>query len=121
MMPALQSNIDALRNHAATIIRNEKTAKIEDRDGALQPVRDEGGRQCMQALILDVQSTARSFGEAAQATVGRAVANADRRVSVCPTALAIPTQAPMGSFNARAWPACSVEWRFGDGAPGLDR
>ena len=44
----------------------------------------------MQALILDVQSTARSFGEAAQANVERTVANTDRRLSVCPTALAIP-------------------------------
>ena len=75
----------------------------------------------MQALILGVQSTARCFGEAAQATVERAAANTDRRLSVCPTALAIPTQAPMDSFNARTWPACYVEWWFGGGAPGLDR
>jgi len=121
MMQALQGNIDALQMHAATIIRNEKTAKIEDRHGVLQPVPDEGGRQCMQSLILDVQSTVRSFDEAAQATVERAVASTDRRLSVCPMALAIPTQAPMDSFNARTWPACYVEWWFGDGAPGLDR
>ena len=44
MMQALQGNIDALQMHAATIIRNEKTAKIEDRHGVLQPVPDEGGR-----------------------------------------------------------------------------
>ena len=78
----------------------------------------------MQALILDVQSTARSFGEAAQATVERAIANTDRRLSVCPTALAIPTEGPMDSFNARTWvtwPASYVEWWFGDGAPGLER
>ena len=61
MMQALQGNIEALQNHAATIIRNEKTAMIEDQDGVIQPVPDEGGRQCMQALILDVQSTARTF------------------------------------------------------------
>ena len=64
----------------------------------------------MQALILDVQPAARSFGEAAQANVERAVADTDRRLSVCPMALAIPTQAPMDSFNARTWPACYVEW-----------
>ena len=40
---------------------------------------------------------------------------------MCPEAFAIPTQAPMDSFNARTWPACYVEWWFGDGAPGLDR
>ena len=51
----------------------------------------------------------------------RAVADTDRRLSVCPAALAIPTQAPMDSFNARTWPACYAEWWFGDGAPGLDR
>ena len=54
MMQALQGNIEALQNHAATIIRNEKTAKIEDRDDILQFGPDAGGRQCMQALILDV-------------------------------------------------------------------
>ena len=75
----------------------------------------------MRALILDVQSTARSFDEKAQATVERAIADTDMRLSVCPTALAIPTQAPMDSFNARTWPACYVEWWFGDGAPGRDR
>ena len=121
MMQALQGNIEALQMHAATIIRNEKTAKIADKEGVLQPVTDEGGRQCMQSLILDVQSTARSFGEAAQATVEQAIANGDRRLSVCPTALAIPTDTPMDSFDGRTWPACYVEWWFGDGAPGLDR
>ena len=75
----------------------------------------------MQSLILDVQATARSFGETAQATVERAVASTDRRFSVCPTAVAIPTQAPMDSFHATTWPACYVEWWFGDGAPGLER
>ena len=75
----------------------------------------------MQSLILDVHSTVRSFGEAAQATVESAIANADMRLSVCPAALAIPTQDPMDSFDARTWPACYVEWWFGDGAPGLDR
>ena len=75
----------------------------------------------MQSLILDVQARARSFGETAQATVERAVASTDRRFSVCPTALAIPTQGPMDSFHATTWPACYVEWWFGDGAPGLER
>ena len=121
MMQALQGNIEALRQHAATIIRNEKTAQIQTRDGDLQPVPDEGGREVMQSLILDVQATARSFGENAQATLERAIASTDKRLSVCPTALAIPTQAPMESFNARTWLACYVEWWFGDGAPGLDR
>ena len=75
----------------------------------------------LQALILDLQSTARTFDEAAQASVERAVAETDRRLSVCPMALAIPTQGPLDSFGARTYPACYVEWWFGDGAPGLDR
>ena len=36
-------------------------------------------------------------------------------------ALAIPTRGPLDSFGARTYPACYVEWWFGDGAPGLDR
>ena len=121
MMQALQGNIAALQSHAAKIVRNERMARIQDSDGVLQPVVDAGGRENMRALILDVQSTARCFDETAQATVERAIADTDMRLSVCPTALAIPTQAPMDSFNARTWPACYVEWWFGDGAPGLDR
>ena len=65
MMQALQGNIEALQHHAATIIRNENTANIEDRGSVLQPAPDAGGRQSMQALILDVQATARSFAETA--------------------------------------------------------
>ena len=52
MMQSLQGNSLALESHAATIIRNEKTAKIEDRDGVLQPVPDEGGREQMRSVIL---------------------------------------------------------------------
>ena len=55
-MQALQGNIQALQDHDVTIIHNEQTANIEDRGGVLQPVPDEGGRQCMQGLIMDVQS-----------------------------------------------------------------
>ena len=121
MLQALRGNIEAPQTHAATIIRNEKAAKIEDTNGVLQPVTDAGGRECMHRLILDVQSTARSLGDSAHATVERAVANADKRFSVCPMALAVPTEAPMDAFHATTWPACYVEWWFGDGAPGLDR
>ena len=117
----MRGNIEALHSHAATILRNENKARVQDRDGVLQHVPDEGGRHNLQALILDLQSTARTFDEAAQASVERAVAETDRRLSVCPMALAIPTQGPLDSFGARTYPACYVEWWFGDGAPGLDR
>jgi len=121
MMQALRANIEALQSHAATILRNEKTARVQSRDGSLQPVTDEGGREHMQALILDLQSTARTFDDKAKASIERAVDETDRRLSVCPSALAIPTQGPLDSFGARTYPACYVEWWFGDGAPGLDR
>jgi hypothetical protein len=45
----------------------------------------------------------------------------DERLDVCPMALAIPTQGPLDSFSAKTYPACYVEWWFGDGCPGLDR
>jgi hypothetical protein len=72
-------------------------------------------------LILDVQATARSLDDRAQASLERSVAEADARLNVCPSALAIPTAAPLDTYNARTYPACYVEWWFGDGAPGLDR
>ena len=56
-----------------------------------------------------------------QASVEKAMDKADARLDVCPTALAIPTQGPLDSFNARTYPACYVEWWFGDGAPALER
>eukprot|EP00972_Heterocapsa_arctica_P044131 6514023-Heterocapsa_arctica.AAC.1 len=81
MYQALQANIAALRKRAGNIIRNENRAMIENKDGVLQPVVDEGGRQCMQSLILDVQSKARGFDNATQATVESAVAETDSRLS----------------------------------------
>ena len=39
---------------AEKFIRNEKTSRVRDKDGVFQPVADEGGRQHMQSLILDV-------------------------------------------------------------------
>ena len=121
MMQALQANIEALQKQAATILRNEKKARVLDKDGAPQCVPDEGGRQCLQSVILDLQSAARTFDDAAQASIEHAVSECDRRLSVCSSALATPTQGPLDSFSARTWPACYAEWRFGDGAPGLDR
>jgi len=73
----------------------------------------------MQSLILDVQATSRSFDRNALAEVESFIAQGDRRKTVSPMALAIPTEKPMNSFDARTWPACFTEWWFGDGAPNL--
>ena len=100
MMQALRANIEALQSHAATILRNEKTARVQSKDGALQPVVDEGGREHMQALILDLQTTARTFDDKAKASIERAVAETKCRLSVCSSALAIPTQGPLDSFGS---------------------
>ena len=43
MMRAVQANIASVQRQAAEISRNEKEAKVQDSDGALQPVVDEGG------------------------------------------------------------------------------
>ena len=75
----------------------------------------------MRPLILDIQSTARGFDDAAQVTVERALAETDARLDVCPAALAIATHGPLDSFNALTYRACSVKWWFGDGAPSLKR
>ena len=121
MMQALQGTIEAVTAHAAQIARNERKAKIADKDGVLQPVADEGGRHSLKSMVLDVQQVVRSFDESSTAALEKAQAGADARRSVCPQALAIPTQQPMDSFDARTWPASYVEWWYGDGAPNLDR
>jgi hypothetical protein len=121
MMQALQGTIEAVSAHAATIAKNERSAKIVDNDGVCQPVVDEGGRHAIKSLVLDVQQVVRSFDEKSRAALETAHAGADARRTVCPQALAIPTQQPMDSFDARTWPASYVEWWYGDGAPNLDR
>ena len=68
-----------------------------------------------------MQAAARSFDEKALADLEAAQAGADLRRTVCPQALAIPTQKPLDSFDCRTWPACYVEWWYGDGAPNLER
>ena len=72
-------------------------------------------------MVLDVQQVVRSFDEKSRAVLEIAQTGADARRAVCPQALAIPTQQPMDSFDARTWPASYVEWWYGDGAPNLDR
>ena len=119
MIQALCSSIEEIQSQATKIIRNERTAKIEDRNGVLQLVPDTGGRHCFESLVLDVQASVRGFDETAQGNLERAVADADGRFTVCPSALAMPTQAPLDSFSPKTWPACYVEWWFGDCAPGL--
>ena len=121
MLRVLQSNIEQVQERARAVVANEQSAMVEGADGALQPVVDEGGRDAVRSLVLDLQHTARGIGEAQQAQVEQAVAAADARLTVSPEALAIPTEGPLDSFGPRAWPACYVEWWFGDGAPGLAR
>ena len=68
---------------------------------------------------MDAQAAARSFTESSHAELERAQTCADYRRAVSPEALATPTQKPLDAFDGRTWPACYVEWWFGDGAPNL--
>ena len=52
-------------------------------DGALHPVLDEGNKHALQPPILDIQSEARGFDDAAQVIVERALAETDTRLAVC--------------------------------------
>ena len=121
MMQALQGTLQALQQQAARIAQNEKTPTVADSSGALQPVADEGGRHTMRTMVLDVQSAARSFDEQSQVVLEQAQAGADTCRMVGPQALSVPTQSPLSSFDSRSWPACYVEFWFGDGAPNLER
>lgn len=69
MMQALQANLDALQKQVAKVIRSEKAARVEDIDGTLRPVTDEAARDTVRPFILDVQCTARTFDDAAQAEI----------------------------------------------------
>ena len=120
-MQALQAKIQALSTHAKDIAKNENKAQIVDNDGVLQPVVDEGGRHCMKSLVLDVQQVARSLKESDLVALEAAHTGEDARRTVFPQALAVPTQKPLDSFDARTWPLCFVEWWYGDGAPNLER
>ena len=113
--------LQALQQQAARIAQNEKTPTVADSSGALQPVPDEGGRHTMRSMVLDVQSAARAFDERSQVVLEQAQAGADTCRMVGPQALSVPTQSPLSSFDSRSWPACYVEFWFGDGAPNLER
>jgi len=121
MMQALQAKIGALSTHAKNIAQNEKKALIVDNDGVSQPVVDEGGRHSMTSLVLDVQQVARSLKDSDLAALEATQTGEDARRTVFPQALAVPTQKPLDSFDARTWPLCFVEWWYGDGAPNLER
>ena len=118
---AMQGRIQRLQAHAQRIIQREKLATVVGLDGAAQPVPDEGGRDHLQTIVLDVNSSAAQFADESAADLEQAQMTADVRRSVSPTALALPTQQPLDSFDSRTYPACYVKWWFGDAAPNLDR
>ena len=105
MMQALQGTIETLQTHAVQIAKQKKRITIEDTNGVLQPVVDAGGRHNVNSLVFDVQSVVRSFEGKMQAQLEYAQAGADARRTVCPEALAIPTQKPLDSFDSRTWHA----------------
>ena len=121
MMQALQGSIHALEAHAAQIVKNEARPTIADDKGVLQPVSDEGGREVLKSFVLDLQNVARNLDEKARAEVEKAAAGAENSRAVSLESLAVPTQKPLDSYDARTWPASYVEWWFGDGAPNLER
>ena len=55
MMKALQNSTGALNVYATRILRNER-AQIQSKDSDLQPVPDEGGREQMRSLILQMKA-----------------------------------------------------------------
>ena len=120
-MQALEAKIAAVQVCAAKIIKNESTAAVEDRDGVLQPVEDGGGRDALKSLVVDVQDVCANMDDRAKAELEQACAGAECTRKLNPQALAIPTQAPLDSYDARTWPAAFVQFWFGDGAPNLDR
>ena len=120
-MQAMQGTLGAIQKQAARIAKNEKTPMVADNSGALQPVGDEGGRHVLKTMVLQVQSAARSFDERSQVELERAQAGADACKMVSPQSLAVPTQGPLSSYDSRSWPACFVEFWFGDCASNVDR
>ena len=56
------------------LIKTEQRALIQDQILRRPPVVGDGGRQCVQQLIVGVQRTARSFDDNVQASVGKPLA-----------------------------------------------
>ena len=120
-LQALKGTIETLENQAKEVLRNESRATVADSSGILHPVTDEGGRDVVQSLVLDVQHVAKAFDERTQHVLEQSQLNAEQQRPVSPAALAIPVHGPLSSFDARTWPACFVEFWYGDGAPNLER
>ena len=75
----------------------------------------------MKTLVVDVQQVCAALNDRAKAQLEQACAGADKVKAVNPKALAIPTQEPLSSYDARTWTAAFVQFWFGDGAPNLER
>ena len=120
-MQALQARIQAVQDHAVQISRNEAKKIVADNEGALQSVEDAGGRDAMKSIVVDLQSSAKNFGEKAERLLEQATAGAERCRAVTPQALAVPTNQPLDSFDARTYLAAWPEFWYGDGAPNLER
>ena len=120
-MQALQTYIQPVQNDAVQISRNETKKIACDKESALQSVEDARCRDAMKSIVVDLQSSAKNFGEKAERFLEKATAGAERCKAVTPQALAVPTNQPLDSFDARTYPAAWPEFWYGDGAPNLER
>ena len=87
----------------------------------LQSVPDEGGRDVLKSIVVDLQSSSKDFGPKAHRLLEKISIGAEQCRAVTPQALAIPTNKPLDSFDARTYPATWPEFWYGDGAPNLER
>ena len=122
MLEVLKAQITQLEHQAKTVFRRERTGRVENADGVLQPVEDTGGRQRIREVIMDVKDVASGIGRSGQVALEAACTSAEQMRSVDTVSLAVPTKhKPLQSWDPRTWPACFTEWWFGDGAPNLAR
>ena len=122
LFEAMKAKMSEMERQALIIAKRESVARIEDNDGLLQPVADEGGRQLLREIVLDVQTVASTLSRRGKLEVERACQNAEELREVNPVALSVPSGVqPLSAWDARTWPVCFTEWWFGDGAPNLQR
>ena len=118
----MKAKMSEMERQALIIAKRESVARVEDSNGLLQPVADQGGRQLLREIVLDVQTVASSLSRRGKLDVERACQNAEEAREVNPVALAVPSGVqPLNAWDARTWPVCFTEWWFGDGAPNLQR
>ena len=119
MFTAFQTKMQLLEEEAKKVAQNEKDELLQC-EGVHAACVDEGGRQVCREIVVDLQETVRKLNGEAKIKIEEALRQSATSKSTGTSGLAVPVGQPLSWYDPATWPACFIEFVYGDAVPGLE-